>query len=173
MTMREEDKSILYGTLLKKIEWILDTPYSRAERMQAVCELLRSAVMSYDWVGFYLVDPKTRNDLILGPYAGEPTDHTRIKFGQGICGQAAEKLDTFVIDDVNAEDNYLSCSIHVRSEIVLPIMVENILIGELDIDSHTVTAFTSKDEAFLKEVCLKVSDLFRHDKNYIGKEFDE
>ncbi len=167
--IQESDKTVLFGTLLRKIRWILDTPYSREERMKAVCELLRSAVSTYNWVGFYLVDPETKNELYLGPYAGDETEHTRIKFGQGICGQAAETLDTFVVDDVTQAENYLSCSINVKSEIVLPIFIDNRFVGELDIDSHTTAAFTVQDKDFLESVCIQVSDLLKGDDKYSGR----
>lgn len=171
--MREADKSILFGTLLRKIEWILDTPYSREERMRAVCELLRSAVSTYNWVGFYLVDPQKKDELNLGPYAGDETEHTRIKFGQGICGQAAETLDTFIVDDVSRAENYLACSINVKSEIVLPIFIDDNFIGELDIDSHTTAAFSEQDEEFLKSVCIQISDLLKNNDKFPGKGLNE
>jgi len=170
---QETDKIIVFGTLLKKITWILDTPYSHEERLRAVCELLRSAVSTYEWVGFYLVDPEKKDELYLGPYAGAETEHTRIKFGQGICGQAAETLDVYVVDDVSKADNYLACSIHVKSEIVLPIFVDGDLFGELDIDSHTTAAFTEQDREFLKKICEMVSDMIKMDKSNMGKKDDE
>ncbi len=165
MNMQESDKDILFKTLLKKISWILETPYSKEERMQAVCELLRSAVTNYDWVGFYLVNPKADRELVLGPFSGAETEHVRIKFGQGICGQAADSLKTFIIDDVSKEGNYLSCSLHVKSEIVLPIFAHDRFIGELDIDSHTTAAFSGKDEAFLNSICKLVGFLYEAAEN--------
>ncbi len=156
----ESNKQVLYPTLLKKIRWIIETRHPRDEKLKAICELLKSAVSTYDWVGFYLVDPKKDRELVLGPYAGEPTVHTRIKFGQGICGQAAESLRTVVIDDVTAESNYLSCSIHVKSEIVVPIFKRGRLVGELDLDSHQTAAFSSEDKQFLQQVADKTSSLF-------------
>jgi len=121
--------------------------------MQEICDLLHRSVLHYDWVGFYLVDPAEERMLQLGPYTGAPTDHVRIPFGRGICGQAADTLNTYVVQDVNKEDNYLSCSPFVKSEIVLPVIKDGVLLGELDIDSHTVSPFTPGDEAFLQRVC--------------------
>ncbi|MBN1287967.1 MAG: GAF domain-containing protein [Anaerolineae bacterium] len=130
------------------------------DRAQAICELLRARVPHYDWVGFYLVDPGSPRELVLGPFAGAPTDHVRIPFGKGICGQAADRKETFIIQDVSWETNYLSCSVHVKSEIVLPIFQNGALIGELDIDSHQVAPFTEADEVFLEGVCDIAADLF-------------
>ena len=90
-------------------------------KLQMICKLLKEEVDHYDWVGFYLVDELDDRMLVLGPFSGEPTQHVRIPFGRGICGQAAETGRLFLIQDVAAVDNYLSCSSDVRSEIVLPI----------------------------------------------------
>ena len=100
--------------------------------------------------------------LVLGPYAGEPTDHTRIPFGQGICGQVAESLQNFVVQDVNQETNYLSCSIHVKAEIVLPILKDGAFIAQLDIDSHILNPFTDEDLQFLEDVCRMVQPVLSH-----------
>lgn len=132
----------------------------RASKLLAIAQHLHDEIDVYDWVGFYLVDPDAHRELILGPYVGAPTDHTRIAFGTGICGQAAETLETFVIDDVTKESNYLSCSINVKSEIVVPIMKGDTLIGELDIDSNTASAMTSTDKEVLEEVCSIISGLY-------------
>lgn len=123
------------------------------DRLRAVCELLRSNVPHYDWVGFYIVDPNNENELYLGPYAGAPTEHTRIPFGRGVCGRAAAARQTVVVDDVARETDYLACSPAVRSEVVVPILIEGKVWGELDIDSHEVAAFGEDDVAFLTRLC--------------------
>jgi len=127
--------------------------------LQFICDVLRDKVDHYDWVGFYLVEGE--DELVLGPYAGEPTVHTRIKFGSGICGQAAETKRIFVVQDVSKETNYLSCSPTVKSEIVLPIMKSGRIVGELDIDSHKIGPFTDDDKEFLVRVCSMVGKYFQ------------
>ncbi len=116
-----------------------------------VVENLSLNFENYDWVGFYLVkDKKLHLDL----FKGEPTIHTVIKFGDGICGQAAKTKKTFIISDVSKETNYLSCSTKVKSEIVIPIFNnKNELIGELDIDSHSINAFSGTDKSYLEKIC--------------------
>jgi GAF domain-containing protein len=141
------------NALQQRIRKILDSPRSREARLQAICEELKTAGPHYDWVGFYLVDSEVEGELVLGPYAGEPTEHVRIKFGQGICGQAASTRETFVIQDVTQETNYLSCSPDVKSEIVLPIFNEDELVGELDIDSHDLAPFSEADRRLLDRIC--------------------
>jgi L-methionine (R)-S-oxide reductase len=117
--------------------------------MQAVCDLLQANVDTYDWVGFYMAH-ETEPTLHLWNQAGEPTDHTVIPFGKGICGQVAVSNSNFVVDDVHAQDNYIACSIHVKSEIVIPMFKKGKNIGQIDIDSNTPNAFNEEDERFLE-----------------------
>ena len=147
--------------LLNEIGKLASTEREVRDILQATCVLLAERMPHYDWVGFYLVDPDAERELKLGPYVGAPTDHVRIPFGRGICGQAAERRETFVVDDVSKESNYLSCSIHVKSEIVVPLFDSaGALVGQIDIDSHTVGAFGEEDREFLEEVCGVLSGLF-------------
>ncbi|MCX6827111.1 MAG: GAF domain-containing protein, partial [candidate division Zixibacteria bacterium] len=127
------------------------------EKLGDICRFLKKTVPGYDWVGFYLVDLTKERELILGPFDGEPTEHVRIPFGRGICGQAAESEKVLIVEDVSKNINYLSCGIKVKSEIVLPIWKEKKIVAELDIDSHTASAFDANDQAFLEQVCDIVS----------------
>ncbi len=149
---------MLFEELLEEVKRIIEGKGGRNEKLQRICDLLREKVSHYDWVGIYFADNKSR-ELLLGPFAGEETEHVRIKFGQGICGQAAEKLETFVVQDVSKETNYLSCSPFVKSEIVLPIFKNGEFVAELDIDSHKLSPFGEEDEKFLKKVCEMISDI--------------
>src|SRR5690554_5969635 len=92
------------------------------EKLQDICNYLKINIPHYDWVGFYFID-NHKKELHLGPFAGLPTEHTTIQFGKGICGQVAESNQTFLVSDVNSEENYISCNINVKSEIVVPIIV--------------------------------------------------
>lgn len=131
---------------------------SPTEKMQLICDLLQSSVNYYDWVGFYFKNGNKR-ELKLGPYAGEPTDHTIIPFGKGICGQVAESNQNFVVPDVQAQDNYIACSLSVKSEIVVPLFKNGENIGQIDIDSNTPDPFTEADERFLEFVNQKVAEI--------------
>lgn len=149
-----------YRQLLQTVSEVCSSKDTQEDKLSKVCTLLKANIAHYDWVGFYLTDPNTERELVLGPYAGVPTEHTRIPYGQGICGQAADIEKTFVIQDVSLETNYLSCSPDVRAEIVLPIFKMGNVVGELDIDSHHLAPFTEDDRHFLTEVCNIVSKLF-------------
>lgn len=132
---------------------------SRDKKLQAICQLLNENVAHYNWVGFYFANHES-STLHLGPYVGAPTDHTVIPFGKGICGQVAESNSNFVVPDVADQDNYIACSFTVKSEIVVPLFVNGINIGQIDIDSHVLNPFTAEDERFLEFVNQKVATLF-------------
>jgi L-methionine (R)-S-oxide reductase len=127
-------------------------------RLKAVCSLLEGEISYYNWVGFYFKNGD-KEELKLGPYVGEPTEHTIIPFGKGICGQVAVSNENFVVPDVNAQDNYIACSISVKAEIVVPIFKNGENIGQIDIDSSTADPFTEEDERFLEYVNEKVSEI--------------
>jgi L-methionine (R)-S-oxide reductase len=146
--------------ILNRIDEILDRDINRTEKLENICKLLDNEIEVFNWTGFYLVAEDEENILELGPYVGEPTDHTRIPFGKGICGQAAETLDTFVVQDVSKADNYLACSVDVKSEIVVPIMNDGTFVGELDIDSHTLNAITPELKTMCEEICEKLQRIF-------------
>lgn len=131
----------------------------RDEKLLQICHLLRDNIDYYDWVGFYFRNGD-KEELLLGPYAGEPTDHTVIPFGKGICGQVAVSNKNFVVPDVSAQDNYIACSITVKSEIVVPLFVNGENIGQIDIDSEIIDAFTEADERFLESVNAEIAKLF-------------
>ncbi|NNE30907.1 MAG: GAF domain-containing protein [Winogradskyella sp.] len=127
-------------------------------KLLQICKLLEAHVDYYNWVGFYFKNGD-KDELKLGPYVGEPTDHTIIPFGKGICGQVAVSNQNFVVPDVAAQDNYIACSITVKAEIVVPVFVNGENVGQIDIDSNTPDPFTEADERFLEFVCKEVAKL--------------
>ncbi len=127
-------------------------------KLQKVCEILDREISYFNWTGFYFKNGD-KQELILGPYVGAPTDHTIIPYGRGICGQVAVSNETFVVPDVHEQDNYLSCSIDTKAEIVVPIMKNGENIGQIDIDSHTVDPFTAEDRELLEWLCEEISDI--------------
>jgi L-methionine (R)-S-oxide reductase len=148
-----------FQDLKPKVETIINTPNTdRDSKLKSICKLLENHIEYYNWVGFYFKNGD-KNELKLGPYVGEPTDHTIIPFGKGICGQVAESNTNFVVPDVKAQDNYIACSITVKAEIVIPIFLNGENIGQIDIDSNTIDPFTKADEDFLEFVCEKVATI--------------
>ncbi|MCM5662650.1 GAF domain-containing protein [Galbibacter mesophilus] len=137
---------------------VAENSVSVDDRLTKICELLQENISYYDWVGFYFKNGN-QEELKLRSFAGEPTDHTIIPFGKGICGQVAVSNKNFVVPDVKAQDNYIACSIFVKAEIVIPLFVNGENIGQIDIDSHTADPFTKEDEDFLEFVNAEVAKI--------------
>ena len=123
--------------------------------MRQTVRLLKDQMPAYTWVGIYLLDG---NELVLGPFLGKPSPHTRIPVGRGICGAAAADKATIIVDDVDADPRYLACSLETRSEIVVPIMSGRDVLGEIDIDSDRRAAFGRDDRALLESVAAILAD---------------
>ncbi len=117
--------------------------------MERAVSILQHELPYYTWVGVYLLEG---DELVLGPYVGKPSPHTRIPLGSGICGAAATRGETIIVDDVNADPRYLACSIETKSEIVVPIMDGGRVLGEIDIDSDRPAAFGAADRTLIEAV---------------------
>jgi len=141
-----------------KIINIINNNLNIKDTLQVICEYLKQEVTYYDWVGFYFKNGD-KEELKLAQFAGEPTEHTIIPFGKGICGQVAVSNENFVVQDVSEQQNYISCGFKVKSEIVIPIFIKGENIGQIDIDSHTANPFTEKDILLLEFVCQEVAKL--------------
>ncbi len=142
--------------LKNKIIHIIDNNVNINNSLQEICTFLKSEIDHYDWVGFYFKNGD-KKELKLAQFAGKQTEHTIIPFGKGICGQVAVSNQNFVVQDVTEQDNYISCGIDVKSEIVIPIFKNDENIGQIDIDSHHTNPFTKSDEELLEFVCEQVS----------------
>ena len=137
---------------------IINSNNSLEDKLQEICDYLNEKINHYDWVGFYFKNGNAA-ELKLAKFAGEPTEHTIIPFGKGICGQVAITNKNFVVQDVSEQDNYISCGWKVKSEVVIPIFINGENIGQIDIDSHTANPFSIKDIDLLEFVCLEVAKL--------------
>jgi L-methionine (R)-S-oxide reductase len=139
-----------------EITALAETAASSKVLMQGVCRLLHDRMLKYNWVGFYMLEPGAQPPaLVLETFVGAMTPHTRIPLNQGICGAAASSGKTIVVDDVRKDSRYLACSLETKSEIVVPIFVDNEVAGELDIDSHFAAAFGAEDQT-LVQYCAEV-----------------
>jgi L-methionine (R)-S-oxide reductase len=143
--------------LIKHVETIFqNTDLTWQKKLNKVCSKIHQKINYYDWVGFYFSN-HINKELHLKSFSGEPTEHTRISFGKGVCGQVALSNKALIVNDVNLEDNYVSCNLTVKSEIVVPIFVKNENIGQIDIDSKSLNAFSIEDQFFLENICSIVS----------------
>ena len=142
------DKQSRYRELLSQIEVFAnadDNPISVLSNCAAVMKVVFPK--EYFWVGFYIVDG---NELILGPFQGTPAC-TRIKYGRGVCGSAWKDGRSLVVNDVEEFPGHIACSSLSKSEIVVPLFFEGIVVGEIDIDSTELSTFNDTDRKYLEQ----------------------
>ena len=145
-------------TLLTDIRNAIAAAPDATAAMTAAVALLKARLPYYTWAGIYVLEGDT---LVLGPYLGKPSPHTHIPLGRGICGAAATEKASIIVDDVHADPRYLACSIETRSEIVVPIMDGDRVLGELDIDSDQTAAFGQSDQTLLEAVAAALAPRLR------------
>ena len=134
------------SALIAELNALAFTSASAEALMKDIVTLLHTKLTKYNWVGFYMLEKEADHDvLVLGPFKGTMTPHTRIPLNQGICGAAASTGKTVVVDDVANDPRYLACSLETKSEIVVPVFHHGKVAGELDIDSHFLAAFGPGD----------------------------
>lgn len=144
-----------YAAALETVEGVVHEQTEADEVLRQAVDILYERFDHYSWVGIYFVE---EGDLVLGPWRGpQATEHVRIPIGQGVCGAAAASGRTELVDDVNADERYLACFPSTRSEIVVPIVYEGQVVGEIDIDSDTPAAFGDEDRTFLERVATLIS----------------
>ena len=147
-----------YTELLDKVRRLIASERRVDEKLVELCGLLHRDARGFDLVSFFTVDPDNWRQLVRGAHAGEPSSVVTIPFGQGLCGQAAERGISMVVGDVSQELNYMVGHPETRSEIVLPIFRSGQVVAELDIGSFAPDRFDAADRLFLEEVCLLLTD---------------
>jgi len=149
--MTRSERERLLATVQSAIVESMDARHA----IEQTVHLLKDNVPDYTWVGVYLLEGR---ELVLGPFVGKPSPHTRIPLGRGICGAAAAEKATIVVDDVNADPRYLACSLEKQSEIVVPILRDGDVLGEIDIDSDRRAAFGADDRALLEPIATLLAE---------------
>ena len=157
-----ETQSAVYETLISEIRNFSGTTDCLALLQNFTVERIADRLPSYNWVGFYMLDPADPQMLVLGPFVGAPTEHTRIPVTEGICGAAVAQEETVIIDDVTSDPRYLACSLETRSEIVVPIRAHGKIVGEIDIDSHALANFGPDDRSFLEECAALIGQFLEN-----------
>lgn len=146
--------SVDYTAVERQVRQALGDANDATAAMTRTVELLKR-IPHYSWVGIYQL---VGDELVLGPFLGKPSPHTRIPLGRGICGAAATAKTTIVVDDVNSDPRYLACSLETRSEIVVPVLRGNEVLAEIDIDSDTPAAFDQRDRQMLETVAALLAE---------------
>jgi GAF domain-containing protein len=147
-----------YAAIEQEIRRELARITDATQAMTRTVELLKARVPDYNWVGIYQL---FGNELVLGPFAGKPSPHTRIPVGRGICGAAAAEKATIIVNDVSADTRYLACSPETQSEIVVPIMRGSEVLGEIDIDCDRCAAFGEDDKWLLESLASILAEKWR------------
>ena len=145
-----------YAVLADEIDSVLAGEADFTARMATVAAMLAEAFEHFFWTGFYFVDPKRPDELVVGPYQGT-LGCLRIAFGRGVCGAAAEQRRTIIVPDVDAFDGHIACDSRSKSEIVTPVFDQSgRLIAVLDVDSTEPAAFSEIDGSGLAEIVRRV-----------------
>ena len=147
LTIIQGTKEDQYQSLLPQVQGLLEGETDIVANLANICAALKEQ-FHWFWVGFYLVKA---DQLVLGPFQG-PVACTRIGKGRGVCGTSWEKKQTLIVPDVEAFPGHIACSMLSKSEIVIPIIRENAVIGVLDVDSDRLDDFDQTDQYFLEKI---------------------
>lgn len=137
-----------YQLLVKQLKSLLDKDDNFLSNLSNFTAALKQTFDKISWVGFYLYDGEK---LYLGPFQGKVAC-TKIKIGNGVCGTSAEIRRTLIVPDVDKFPGHIACDVESKSEIVVPIIKDEKLIGVLDLDSASLNAFNQIDQKYLEEI---------------------
>lgn len=145
--MKQSEKESQYQLLLAQLDALLMGETNALANLSNASALLNQALPRSVFAGFYLYD---QSELILGPFQGG-VSCVHIALGKGVCGEAAQKQETMIVDDVRQHANYISCDSRAMSEIVVPMVKDGQLLGVLDLDSECVSDYDQLDQEYLEE----------------------
>ncbi|WP_172371123.1 GAF domain-containing protein [Sporosarcina jiandibaonis] len=144
-----------YTQLSNQLDALLSGESNLYANLSNASALLNQFFDRINWVGFYLMED---GELVLGPFQGLPAC-VRITVGKGVCGTSVERRESIVVPDVHAFPGHIVCDAASRSEIVVPIIKDDVVLGVLDIDSPELNRFSEADRVGLE---LVVSTLVKH-----------
>ena len=151
-----QDKAERYAALAGEVASVLEGEPDLTARMAVVAGMLAQAFPHFFWTGFYRVDPARPGELVLGPYQGT-LGCLRIPFGKGVCGTAAERRETVIVEDVHAFPGHIACDSRSASEIVCPVFdAGGALIAILDVDAEVPAAFDATDAGGLNRILSRI-----------------
>lgn len=144
----------IYLSLLPQLEALINSEEPVISNLSNISAALKEAFDKISWVGFYLL----KNDkLFVGPFQGK-TACTLIKIGSGVCGTSAQNKETIIVEDVDKFPGHIACDAGSKSEIVVPLIKNEKLIGVLDVDSYALSSFNKVDKKYLEEICKLLAD---------------
>jgi len=145
-------KAEKYQALLPQIKAIIEGETDTIANLANIVAALKEQ-FDWLWVGFYMVKG---NELVVGPFQG-PVACTRIRKGKGVCGSSWERAETIIVQDVEAFPGHIACSSLSKSEIVVPIIRSEEVIGVLDVDSKSLNDFDETDQHWLEQLLQEVN----------------
>ena len=148
-------KKELYEELLPQIYSVIDSETNPIANMANIVAALKQTFSHFSWVGFYMYEKKS-NELVLGPFQGKIAC-TRIAVGKGVCGTSFQQKEIIIVPDVNQFPGHIYCDGDSKSEIVIPLVHGNDILGVLDVDSHEYDSFDETDKKYLKDMIDKIS----------------
>lgn len=156
------DKSEIYKTLIPQINSLIEDENNLIANLGNICAALKYSFDSFIWVGFYMKSKDDKNELILGPFQGRVAC-TRITFGKGVCGKAAEDKTSVIVKDVNDFPGHIVCDPLSKSEIVIPVIVNDETVAVLDIDSGEFSNFDETDKEYLEKMIGSIKYIFKNE----------
>lgn len=141
------EKKEAYELMLLQLKGLLEAESNWLANLANSSALLNETLPDTVFAGYYLFQ---EGELILGPFQGR-VSCTRIQLGKGVCGESAAKKKTMIVDNVKEHENYISCDSAAMSEIVVPMLNNDQLIGVLDIDSSKTSSYDEIDQLFLEK----------------------
>jgi GAF domain-containing protein len=141
-----------YDQLCGTLDALLEGEHDRIASLATAAALLWDELDDVNWVGFYL---QRGDELVVGPYQGRPAC-IRIAAGRGVCGAAAERRETVVVPDVHEFPGHIACDARSRSEVVVPVVLGDELVGVLDVDSPSLARFDDADAAGLEQFVARL-----------------
>ena len=148
-----------YKLLLPQIDALIKDEINFIANISNITSVLKYSFDNFLWVGFYFTDNNNPGELVLGPFQGRVAC-TRIKFGQGVCGTSAEKKETIIVNDVNEFPGHIVCDSLSKSEIVVPVLKNDKVLGVLDIDSDYFGNFDETDNKYINKMLKNILNIF-------------
>ena len=144
--------------LIDNIRIAISAKKSEPEVLKTAVEIISDFSDGFSWTGVYMM----KNGVLeVGPYVGPETPHTKIPLNSGICGAAASQKKSIIVEDVTADPRFLACSPHTKSEIVVPLMDDDLVLGEIDIDSNQRGFFSSEDKKMFEKIAATLVNRLR------------
>jgi L-methionine (R)-S-oxide reductase len=156
LNLSKKDK---YESLIPQILSLISEETSLVANLANITAALKQSFELFSWVGFYFIDEEHQDELVLGPFQGK-TACTRLKERKGVCWEAVKQQQTIILDDVHTFPEHIACDAGSNSEIAVPIMLDGMVSGVLDVDSYKFASFDETDKEYLEKLISELKYIF-------------